>query len=105
MMNTCLHQSNEYHGACYTLTVGMLPGEHVVVWRPFSPYHCLYLDPSDAVCMNNEHRLHAVYLFYYLVLLHDDDDVCGCYGVWWFGGLVGSGYYCIWRVQAGEPAN
>ena len=53
MMNTCLHQSNEYYGACYTLTVGVLPGEHhAVAWRPFSAYLCLYLDPGDDECMN-----------------------------------------------------
>ena len=34
------------------LLVGMLPEEHAVAWRPFSPYFSLYLNTSDDECMN-----------------------------------------------------
>jgi len=57
-LNTCLHMLCEFIGVDELSLIGMLPGERehvvVVVWRLFCQHSCLYLDPSDAACKNNE---------------------------------------------------
>ena len=48
----------EFIGVDELSLIGMLPGERehvvVVVWRLFCQHSCLYLDPSEAACKNNE---------------------------------------------------